>query len=96
MRYGNEVESATRPYAFIKFDTFIQKTKKLYVDTRTQRNLNKLNDEWRAHVEARARLRVRLPAAPQAVRTPHRCATFPTNPRAVPTERDEDVRPVRR
>ena len=25
-------------------DTFIQRTKKLYVDTRTQRNLNKLND----------------------------------------------------
>ena len=28
-----------------EFDTFIQKTKKLYVDTRTQRNLSKLNDE---------------------------------------------------
>jgi CO dehydrogenase/acetyl-CoA synthase gamma subunit (corrinoid Fe-S protein) len=26
-------------------DTFIQKTRKLYVDTRTQRNLAKLNDE---------------------------------------------------
>ena len=26
-------------------DTFIQRTKKLYVDTRTQRNLNKLNDD---------------------------------------------------
>ena len=39
------MSSATRPYAFIKFDTFIQKTKKLYVDTRTQRNLNKLNDD---------------------------------------------------
>ena len=26
-------------------DTFIQRTKKLYVDTRTQRNLNKLNEE---------------------------------------------------
>jgi hypothetical protein len=26
-------------------DTFIQKTKKLYLDTRTQRNLAKLNDE---------------------------------------------------
>ena len=44
-RYGSEMETATRPYAFIKFDTFIQKTKKLYVDTRTQRNLNKLNDD---------------------------------------------------
>ena len=44
-RYGSEMETATRPYAFIKFDTFIQKTKKLYVDTRTQRNLNKLNND---------------------------------------------------
>lgn len=26
-------------------DTFIQKTKKLYQDTRTQRNIAKLNDE---------------------------------------------------
>lgn len=26
-------------------DTFIQKTKKLYQDTRTQRNISKLNDE---------------------------------------------------
>ena len=41
--YGNQVDSATRPYAFIKFDTFIQKTKKLYLDTRTQRNITRLN-----------------------------------------------------
>lgn len=26
-------------------DTFIQKTKRLYMDTRTQRNLNKMNEE---------------------------------------------------
>ena len=26
-------------------DTFIQKTKKLYVDTRTQRNINKLTED---------------------------------------------------
>ncbi|CAL6294163.1 unnamed protein product [Bathycoccus prasinos] len=31
--------------AFIKFDTFIQKTKKLYSDQRTQRNLEKLNED---------------------------------------------------
>ncbi|GAX83571.1 hypothetical protein CEUSTIGMA_g10996.t1 [Chlamydomonas eustigma] len=43
--YGPQVETVTRPYAFIKFDTFIQKTKKLYLDTRTQRNLSKLTDE---------------------------------------------------
>ncbi|KAG6493432.1 hypothetical protein ZIOFF_048418 [Zingiber officinale] len=42
---GNQIETAARPYAFIKFDTFIQKTKKLYLDTRTQRNIAKLNDE---------------------------------------------------
>ena len=41
----DEVSGASRPYAFIKFDTFIQKTKKLYIDTRTQRNLNKLNED---------------------------------------------------
>ena len=40
-KYEAEVSSVSRPYAFIKFDTFIQKTKKLYVDTRTQRNLSK-------------------------------------------------------
>jgi hypothetical protein len=97
-KFRDEVESASRPYAFIKFgappaltpvpqtqpptqtrthppiplplplplplpsplpltccraDTFIQRTKKLYVDTRTQRNLNKLNDV-RSHHPNRA------------------------------------------
>ncbi|CAD6240708.1 unnamed protein product [Miscanthus lutarioriparius] len=42
---GSQIETAARPYAFIKFDAFIQKTKKLYLDSRTQRNLAKLNDE---------------------------------------------------
>ena len=42
---GAAVETVARPYAFIKFDTFIQRTKKLYLDTRTQRNLNKLNED---------------------------------------------------
>ncbi|KAI8544738.1 hypothetical protein RHMOL_Rhmol08G0318300 [Rhododendron molle] len=42
---GSQIETAARPYAFIKFDTFIQKTRKLYQDTRTQRNISKLNDE---------------------------------------------------
>ncbi|CAH9088666.1 unnamed protein product [Cuscuta europaea] len=41
----SQIETAARPYAFIKFDTFIQKTKKLYQDTKTQRNITKLNDE---------------------------------------------------
>ncbi|CAI9114465.1 OLC1v1015194C3 [Oldenlandia corymbosa var. corymbosa] len=42
---GSQIETAARPYAFIKFDTFIQKTKKSYQDTRTQKNIAKLNDE---------------------------------------------------
>jgi vesicle transport protein SEC22 len=29
-KYGAEVGSVARPYAFVKFDTFIQKTKKAY------------------------------------------------------------------
>eukprot|EP00775_Hariotina_reticulata_P013539 gene13539-13665_t len=37
--YGSQVDSVTRPYAFIKFDTFIQKTKKVFQDTRSQRNM---------------------------------------------------------
>jgi vesicle transport protein SEC22 len=41
--YGQQIDQVTRPYAFIKFDTFIQKTKKLYMDTRTQRNIERLN-----------------------------------------------------
>jgi len=43
--YGEEVPQAKRPYAFIKFDTFIQKTKKLYLDTRSQRNMNKVAED---------------------------------------------------
>ena len=43
--YGSQVEAATRPYHFIKFDQFILKTKKLYSDTRAQRNLQALNSE---------------------------------------------------
>ena len=42
---GREVDAVARPYAFIKFDTFIQRTKALYSDARTQRNLNKLNTD---------------------------------------------------
>eukprot|EP00824_Muranothrix_gubernata_P020225 TRINITY_DN4048_c0_g1_i1.p2 TRINITY_DN4048_c0_g1~~TRINITY_DN4048_c0_g1_i1.p2 ORF type:complete len:216 (+),score=33.15 TRINITY_DN4048_c0_g1_i1:110-757(+) len=43
--YETSIEGAMRPYAFIKFDTFIQKTKKLYMDTRTQRNIEKLSKD---------------------------------------------------
>ncbi|KAI9831967.1 MAG: SNAP receptor [Phylliscum demangeonii] len=34
-----------RPYAFMEFDTFIQRTKKTYQDSRASQNLDKLNDE---------------------------------------------------
>ncbi|KAL9041352.1 MAG: hypothetical protein Q9214_004143 [Letrouitia sp. 1 TL-2023] len=36
-----------RPYAFVEFDTFIQRTKKTYQDSRASANLDKLNDELR-------------------------------------------------
>ncbi|KAI9015023.1 Longin-like domain-containing protein [Gaertneriomyces semiglobifer] len=44
-KYGSEVGTVARPYAFVAFDTFIQKTKKQYKDTRTQKNLHKLNED---------------------------------------------------
>jgi vesicle transport protein SEC22 len=34
-----------RPFAFIEFDTFIQKTKKTYQDSRASQNLDKIHDE---------------------------------------------------
>ncbi|KAF1810997.1 vesicle transporter SEC22 [Eremomyces bilateralis CBS 781.70] len=34
-----------RPYAFVEFDTFIQKTIKTYQDARASQNLDKLNSE---------------------------------------------------
>eukprot|EP01094_Clydonella_sp_ATCC50884_P018126 TRINITY_DN329_c1_g1_i3.p1 TRINITY_DN329_c1_g1~~TRINITY_DN329_c1_g1_i3.p1 ORF type:complete len:188 (-),score=54.43 TRINITY_DN329_c1_g1_i3:347-847(-) len=43
--YGSEIGTAQRPYQFIKFDTFIQKTKKLFADPGSQRNLNKVSEE---------------------------------------------------
>lgn len=36
-----------RPYAFVEFDTYIQRTKKLYQDSRATQNLDRLNDELR-------------------------------------------------
>jgi len=34
-----------RPYAFVQFDTFMQRTKKTYQDTRATANLDRLNDD---------------------------------------------------
>jgi len=39
------LSASCRPYAFVKFDTFIQRTKKTYQDSRATQNLDKLNDE---------------------------------------------------
>jgi len=45
IQYGAEVQGAKRPYAFIKFDTFIQRTKKVYADSKTQKNLSKVTED---------------------------------------------------
>lgn len=44
--HGNDaLRPETRPYAFVSFDTYMQKTKKIYQDQRAQSNLDKLNSE---------------------------------------------------
>ncbi|KAK6344215.1 Vesicle-trafficking protein S22a [Orbilia brochopaga] len=41
-----EVHSpGVRPYQFVDFDTFMQRTKRTYQDTRATQNLDKLNDD---------------------------------------------------
>jgi len=44
-QYGHKIYTATRPYSFIEFDTYIQKAKKSYGDSRGRRNLSNLNTE---------------------------------------------------
>lgn len=44
-QYGRRVPSVTRPYSFIEFDTYIQKAKKTYIDSRARRNLGSINTE---------------------------------------------------
>ncbi|PJF17386.1 Snare-like protein [Paramicrosporidium saccamoebae] len=44
-QFGGMVDSAARPYAFIKFDTVIQKTKRSYQDVRARQNLDRLQEE---------------------------------------------------
>ncbi|XP_012716441.2 vesicle-trafficking protein SEC22b-A [Fundulus heteroclitus] len=44
-QYGKRVATVTRPYTFIEFDTYIQKTKRSYVDSRARRNLSSINTE---------------------------------------------------
>lgn len=40
-----QIESASRPYAFLRFDTFIQKIRRSYQDVRGQDNLARLHSE---------------------------------------------------
>ncbi|KAL0275776.1 UNVERIFIED_CONTAM: hypothetical protein PYX00_003530 [Menopon gallinae] len=44
-KYGNKISSFVRPYGCIEFETYIQKAKKSFTDSRTRRNLNNLNVE---------------------------------------------------
>lgn len=43
--FGGMVATAVRPYAFIKFDTTIQKIKRSYQDVRARQNLDRLQEE---------------------------------------------------
>ena len=49
-QYGHKINTATRPYSFIEFDTYIQKAKKTYTDSRGRRNLNALNNELQVRI----------------------------------------------
>ncbi|XP_019748723.1 vesicle-trafficking protein SEC22b-B isoform X2 [Hippocampus comes] len=44
-QHGKKVPTVSRPYSFIEFDTYIQKTKKAYIDSRARRNLGSINTE---------------------------------------------------
>jgi len=44
-QYSRQVHTVSRPYSFIEFDTYIQKTKKSFMDSRARRNLNNIHGE---------------------------------------------------
>lgn len=44
-QYGKRVNTVTRPYTFIEFDTYIQKAKKVFTDSRARRNMNAINSQ---------------------------------------------------
>ncbi|XP_039598944.1 vesicle-trafficking protein SEC22b-B [Polypterus senegalus] len=44
-QHGKKVSTVSRPYSFIEFDTYIQKTKKSYIDSRARRNLGSINSD---------------------------------------------------
>ncbi|ELU03416.1 hypothetical protein CAPTEDRAFT_92845 [Capitella teleta] len=45
VQFGARVDTVARPYSFIEFDTYMQKAKKSYMDSRARRNLNAINTE---------------------------------------------------
>ncbi|XP_012284456.1 vesicle-trafficking protein SEC22b-B [Orussus abietinus] len=44
-QYGKRVNTVTRPYSFIEFDTYIKKAQKTFSDGRSRRNMNVLNNQ---------------------------------------------------
>lgn len=44
-QYGRKVNTVTRPYTFIEFDTYIQKAKKSFTDSRARRNISAINNQ---------------------------------------------------
>lgn len=44
-QYGKRVNIVTRPYTFIEFDTYIQKAKKVFTDSRSRRNMSNINNQ---------------------------------------------------
>lgn len=40
-----QIEVASRPYAFIRFDTYIQRARRSYQDVRAKQNLDRLREE---------------------------------------------------
>lgn len=44
-QYGKRVKSVIRPYAFIEFENYLQKSKKGFADSRSRRNMNALNSQ---------------------------------------------------
>lgn len=45
IQYGTRIDTVSRPYSFIEFDTYMQKAKKSYVDSRARRNISNINTE---------------------------------------------------
>lgn len=40
-----QVNTVTRPYTFIEFDTYIQKARKVFTDNRARRNMSSINNQ---------------------------------------------------